>query len=159
MRKIYHTRFPKLLVLGLIFFSMTFTTAAFANQSRKQQNIRVLIKQARDAWVARDANAITQLFAPDGELIVPGKRWQGQAEIQQEVSRFAQQSTDVKIEIRRIIVEGNQAVVEWYYEDTEKATGLRHKADDAIIVDFKDGRISRWREYFDNKTLASKPSS
>ncbi len=156
MRKIYHTSSPKLLALGLIFFSIIFSTAAFANQYRKQQNIRVLLKQARDAWVARDANALAQIFAPDGELIVPGKRWHGQAEIREEVSRFAQQSTDVKIEIRRIIVEGNQAVVEWYYEDTEKATGLCHKADDAIIVDFKDGHISRWREYFDDKTLASK---
>ena len=130
---------------------------AFANQSRKQEDIRALIKQARDAWVARDANALAQLFAPDGELIVPGERWQGQAKIREEVASFAQQYSDVKIEIRRIIVEDNQAVVEWYYEDTEKATGLRNKADDAIIVDFKDGRISRWREYFDNKTPASKP--
>ncbi len=157
MRKIYHSRLPKWLELGLIFFSMTFSTGAFANQYRKQEDIRPLLKQARDAWVARDANALAQLFAPDGELIVPGKRCQGQAKIRQEVSRFAQQYSDVKIDIRRIIVEGNQAVVEWHYEDTEKATGLRNKADDAIIVDFKDGRISRWREYFDNKTPASKP--
>jgi uncharacterized protein (TIGR02246 family) len=118
--------------------------------------MRTLIEQARNAWVARDADALAQMFTPDGELIVPGQRWQGQAKIREEVTRFAQQYSDVKIVIRRIIVEDNQAAVEWYYEDTEKATGLRNKADDAIVIDFKDGRISRWREYFDTKTPTSK---
>lgn len=147
---------PNWLGLGLIFFSMTFSTVAFANQYMKPEDIRTSIVQARNAWVARDANALAQMFAPDGELIVPGKRWQGQGEIRAEVSRFAQQYSDVKIDIRRIIVEGHQAVVEWHYEDTENATDLRNKADDAIVVDFKDGRISRWREYFDNQTPESK---
>jgi uncharacterized protein (TIGR02246 family) len=143
--------------LGLI-FSMTFSTVAFANQYMKPEDIRRSIVQARDAWVARDANAIAQMFAPDGEIIVPGKRWQGQGEIRAEVARFAQQYSNVKIDIRRIIVEGNQAVVEWHYEDTENATGLRNKADDAIVVDFQDGWIYRWREYFDNQTPESKTS-
>ncbi len=147
----------KWLELGLIFFCInTVSTTAFANQSSKQEEIRRLSEKVRNAWVARDANALAQMFAPEGELIVPGKRWQGQAKIRQEVTRFAQQYSDVKIDIQRIIVEGNHAVVEWYYEDTEKATGLRNQADDVIVIDFKDGRISRWREYFDNKTPARK---
>lgn len=122
----------------------------------KQEDIRGLIEKARDAWIAQDADALTQLFTPDGELIVPGQIWLGQGRIREEVTRFAQQYQDVKIEIRRIIIEDNQAAVEWYYEDTEKSTGRRNKADDVIIVDFKDGRISRWREYFDTKTPASR---
>lgn len=157
MRKILNSRLLKWLGLGLIFFGMAFSTDVFASQDSKQDDMRTLLKQARDAWVARDADALARLFAPDGEIIVPGQRWQGQAKIREEVTRFAQQYSDVKIEIKRIIVKDNQAAVEWYYEDTEKATGLRNKADDAIIVDFKDGRISRWREYFDTKTPASKP--
>lgn len=147
----------KCLLLGLTFFSIAFITKAFANQDMKQEDIQTLIKQAREAWVARDAEALTQLFTTDGEIIVPGQRWRGQARIREEVTRFAQQYSDVKIEIRRIIIEDNQAAVEWYYEDTEKATGLRNKVDDVIVVDFKDGRISRWREYFDSTTPASKP--
>ena len=139
------------LKLGLI-FSITFNTVTFANQYREQEEMRALIKQARDAWVARDAEALAQLFTPNGEIIVPGQRWQGQMKIREEVTRFAHHYSDVKIDIKRIIVEDNQASVEWDYEDTEKATSLRNKADDVIVVDFKDGRISRWREYFDTKT-------
>ncbi len=118
----------------------------------KKAEIQTLIEKARDAWVAQDADTLAQLFTPDGEIIVPGQRWQGQARIREEVTRFAQQYSDVKINIRRIITENNQATVEWYYEDTEKETGRRNKADDVIVIDFKDGCISRWREYFDTKT-------
>ena len=147
----------KLLGLGLI-LSLTSTTAAFAAQHGMQKDIRTLIEQARNAWVARDAHAISQMFTPNGELIVPGQHWQGREEIRAQVDRFAQQYVDVKVDIQRIIIEGNQAVVEWHYEDTEKATNLRNKADDAIVIDFKDGLIERWREYFDTKTPNRKTS-
>ncbi len=64
----------------------------------------------------------------------------------------------VKIEIQQILIEGDRTVVGWFWEDTEKATGRHQKAEDAIAlgvggaiaVDFKDGKISRWREYIDN---------
>lgn len=153
MRKIWDSRLLQWSGLGLVFFGMAFGSV-FVKQDRQQEDTRMLIKKARDAWVARDADALARLFTPDGVLIVPGQQWQGQARIRQEVSRFAQQYSDVKIDIQRIIVEENQAAVEWHYEDTEKATGLRNKADDAIVVDIKAGRISRWREYFDTETPA-----
>ncbi|MBD2048116.1 nuclear transport factor 2 family protein [Coleofasciculus sp. FACHB-64] len=118
----------------------------------KPEDIRIAITQARDAWIARDAEALTALFAPDGEIILPGQRWQGQERIRQEVTHFAHQYSDVRIEIRQVVVESDRAVVEWYYEDTENATGHRNKADDVIVINFKEGQISRWREYFDTET-------
>lgn len=145
--------------LWLILFGIFCSTSACTARQMQPEEMRFLIEQAKTAWVARDAEAIAQLFTPDGELIVPGQRWQGQAEIKAEVTRFTQQYTDVKIEIKRIIIEGKQAAVEWYYEDTEQANGHRNRADDVIIIDFKDGRISRWREYFDLKTPINNVSS
>lgn len=141
-------------ILILILFStVLFSSDTFANQDNmNQEDILTLINKAKEAWVAQDADALTQMFTPDGEIIVPGKKWQGQAKIREEIIHFAQQYSDVKIDIKRIIVENNQAAVEWYYEDTHKATGRRNKADDVIFVDFKDGLISRWREYFDTET-------
>ncbi len=157
MKKFCSPKLPKWLGLGLICFGIAACSGAFASEYRKQEGMRAVIKQARDAWVDRDADALAQLFTPDGELVVPGQRWQGQARIRQEVTLFAQQYSEVKINIRRIILADDQAAVEWHYEDTETATGLHNRADDAIIVDFKEGRISRWREYFDTQTPASKP--
>ena len=145
-----------LLLLVLIFCNVAFfSRSTFANQyNMNTENIVSLIEQARTAWIAQDADALTEMFTPDGEFIVPGQKWQGQARIREELTNFSQQYSNVKIDIRRILVENNQASVEWYYEDTEKATGRRNQADDVIVIDFKDGRISRWREYFDTETPA-----
>jgi len=120
----------------------------------KPDEIRAVIERAGQAWVTGDADAFAALFTPDGEFVVPGKRWQGQPAVRDVLARFAERYSDVTVDIRRIIVEGDQAVVEWYWEDTKNESGIRSKADDAIVVDFKHGRISRWREYIDTKTPA-----
>ena len=113
------------------------------------QEIRAIVERAKNAWIDRDADALAQLFTPDAQLIVPSQRWQGQAQIREEIAKFARQYTDVRITIHRTIVDGNQAAVEWHYEDTETATGKSSQADDAIVIEVKNGRISYWREYFD----------
>lgn len=116
------------------------------------EDIQAVIVKARDAWMMGNADAVAQLFAPEGEFIVPGQCWRGQREIHQAVTEFVASSSDVQIEIQRILVDGEQAVVEWTWEDTDRKTGQRNRADDAIVVDFKDGLIRRWREYIDSKT-------
>ncbi|WP_198288434.1 nuclear transport factor 2 family protein [Chamaesiphon minutus] len=112
-------------------------------------DIRATIELAKNAWIARDADALAQLFTEDGTLIVPGQKWQGQAKIRSQIAKFARDYTDVRITINQMIIDGDRAAVEWHYEDTEKATGKRNQSDDAIVVEVKNGRISYWREYFD----------
>lgn len=100
-----------------------------------------------------NADSFTALFTPDGKFIVPGKQWSGLAEIRAAFTSFSEQHSDVKIEIRRIIVEDDQAVVEWTWEDTEVVTQQHNKAEDLIAIDFSSGKIYRWREYIDTKIL------
>ncbi len=137
------------LSVGIILVGLMSSMDISVSQNESQPYIRSLIEQAKDYWVACDADALAQLFTLDGELIVPGQRWQGQERIREEISKFAQQYTDVRIAIQRVLIDGNQAAVEWHYEDTEKATGKRSQSDDAIFIEFHNGRISCWREYFD----------
>lgn len=112
------------------------------------EQCRSIIQQAAEAWITGDADTFASLFLPDGEFIVPNNRWVGTEKIRQVAADFAT-DYEVKIEIRRIIVEDERAVVEWYWSDTQKATGKCNQADDAIVVDFRAGKISRWREYID----------
>lgn len=123
----------------------------------KPEDIQRMIQNARNAWMAGDAEAWAALFSTDGEVIVHGNRWVGQDAIRKALADFAAGSSSVKIDIRRIIIDGNQAVVEWYWQDQDKA-GRRNQADDAIVIDFKANRIIRWREYIDNKTPKILPS-
>jgi len=116
-----------------------------------KSKIYTIIQQARDSWVNRDANAFACLFTSNGEFLVPGNHWVGQDAIRQVAADFAASSSNVTIEIRRIIVEGNQAAVEWHWEDTN-SSGYHNQADDVIVIDFINGKISRWREYIDTQT-------
>jgi uncharacterized protein (TIGR02246 family) len=116
------------------------------------EEIRTLIKKARNAWMDGDADAWAALFVPNGELIVPGNRWVGREAIRKVAADFASVHSEVKINVRRIMIVENQAVVEWHWQDKENATGRRSQADDAIVIDFKAGRIGRWREYIDAET-------
>jgi len=141
----------------VIIFNLTFNMNPATAQNESQQNIRSLIEQAKNAWISRDIDAITELFTLDGELIVPGQISKGRARIREQLANFAQQYIDVNITIQRIVIDGNQAAVEWHYEDTEKSTGKRNQADDAIILEVKDGQICYWREYFDTHS-STQPS-
>lgn len=116
--------------------------------------VNALVRQAADAWMQKDADAFASLFMTDGEFIVPGNRWSGQTAIRDVASAFAQGAAEVTVEIHRILIDGNQAAVEWHWQDTEKATGRRNQADDVIMIDFSGGKIRRWREYIDTQTPA-----
>jgi uncharacterized protein (TIGR02246 family) len=117
-----------------------------------REQIQVAIAQASNAWIEGNAYQFASLFLPEGEFIVPGDRWMGRERIHQAVLDYTSAYSEVKIEIRRLVVDGNYAFVEWHWEDKEKATGKVSKADDAIAIDFQDGLISRWREYIDSTT-------
>ena len=123
----------------------------------KPEQIRSMIQQASEAWITGDAEAFAALFLPDGEFIVPNNRWVGPTAIRQVTADFAAQYEVTRIEIRQLIVEDERAAVEWSWEDREKATGKCNQAEDAIVINFRSGKISRWREYID--VTASKCSS
>ncbi len=125
--------------------------------SVKPEEIRCIIQQASEAWITGNAEAFAALFLPDGEFIVPNNHWVGQRLIRQVLADFTAQYEVTRIEIRQLIVEDDRAVVEWYWEDREKATGKCNQADDAIVINFKAGKISRWREYID--VMSSKCSA
>lgn len=114
--------------------------------------IRSLIERAAASWMQGHAKAFAALFTPDGEFLVPGQRVVGTKAIEKVAAEFAESHTQVRISIQRVMIDRQQAVVEWQWEDTEKSTGKQSRADDAIVIDFADGHIKRWREYIDSQT-------
>lgn len=113
------------------------------------QTIRIIIQQAKQAWLDGDAQAFADLFKNNGIFIVPGQIWQGKPAIIQAFQNFSEHNVVKEIVIRNIVIQNNQAMLEWYWEATETATEKISKAEDAIAIDFQDGQIQRWREYID----------
>jgi uncharacterized protein (TIGR02246 family) len=113
----------------------------------KASEIRNLIKIAAQACMARDAEAFASLFTTDGALIIAGHQIVGKPAIEKATADYLATREQIQVTIHRIIVENNQAVVEWTWEDTKIETGQRNCAANAIVVEFKAGLICRWREY------------
>ncbi|HEY9626966.1 MAG TPA: SgcJ/EcaC family oxidoreductase [Coleofasciculaceae cyanobacterium] len=137
--------------LTIIFVNYPVLSAPSQTQRLTSSEIRTMIQQSRDAWVKGDAAAFAALFTDDGELIVPGQRWQGRRAIETETANFVRQFS-VAIEIQKVLVEGNQAAIEWDWQETPKAGGQTRQTQDAILIEFEAGQIRRWREYIDAET-------
>lgn len=118
--------------------------------------IHAVIEQSILAWTHGEADTFAGLFDNDGEFIVPGKRWVGPAAIRNALADFAASARDVSIRLSQVIIatpsppEGDRALLEWHWENTDLKTGKRIVADDAIAIDFRGPKISRWREYIDH---------
>ena len=154
-----------IILKGLVVFSLAIilwgvNTPAYSIGDRyilgeermQKEEIQGIIQKAAKAWETGEVREFVQLFAPNGKFIVPGQESVGQAEIESAVQQFLEKSKNIQISISRIVAEDHVAVVEWHWESTQEG-GEADVADDAIVIDFEDGRITRWREYMDRKSF------
>jgi uncharacterized protein (TIGR02246 family) len=129
------------------------------------EQARALVEHQAQAWEQADFETIVADFASEGELISPGGRWQGAAAIRAAIEAFYEQAGEVKIEVSRVFMAGQQGAVEWTWSETRLADGQRYQVDDAIIFEVNEaGQLVYWREYFDTGgwrrfPLAEKPGS
>ena len=114
-----------------------------------------ILNQIR-AWEQGDAQGLAEGFTPDGEIVVSGKLIKGREALRATVTRFSGRHSDVKVTVHRMVFGEMCAAVEYLWEDTKNETGARYLADDAVWVDFRDGLIGRWREYWDSETPKSR---
>jgi uncharacterized protein (TIGR02246 family) len=138
-------------IILVVFFLFLVEIQSANAQMMQSKEIRAYIQQAAHAWETGNSQAFAQLFAPDGIFVVPGQCWQGQAEIATAMEAATAQNPEIKITISKIISEENAAVVEWRWE-SQTVDGEKMVADDAIVIEFRDQQITRWREYIDRQT-------
>ena len=116
------------------------------------EEMRAAILNQIHAWEQGDAESLANGFTPDGEIVIAGKVIKGREALRATVTRFSSRHRDVNVTLHRVVFGENSAAVEYRWEDTKEETGERYVADDAVWVDFRDGLIARWREYWDNET-------
>lgn len=134
-------------ILGLV----TLPSMAFPLMT-SSPSIQTCIDQARQAWLAGNGEAFANLFAAEGEFIVPGQRWCGRDAILEAFTTFTDTHTVRSIEIRNLVIQGDRAMLEWSWEEVDKQTGDVSYAEDAIAIDVQDSLILRWREYIDDSS-------
>ena len=112
-------------------------------------DVRALVHAQASAWMAGDVDAIAGAFSDPCEFIVPGMRLTHPHEIRLAAEDHRVQHSDVRVEVERIISEGDSAAVEWTWTDTNKKTGATARVQDAIVLRVAGGKLIYWREYLD----------
>ena len=115
----------------------------------KIEEARVLVERQPGPGSKPTSTPPWPTLPPMDLFISPGGRWRGPAEIRTAVQAFFESAGEVKVEITRVLVDGDQGAAEWTWTETRLPSGSRHTAEDSIIFEVRDGKIVYWREYFD----------
>lgn len=129
---------------------LAISPAAARAESTNEEIAQMVTRQAR-AWEEQDVTAIANDFAEDAIFIAAGFRFEGKQRIQQAARDYFNQFHDTSVEIKRIIIGGNEGAVEWNWRDRNRQSGQEGFAEDAIIFEIEDGKIVYWREYIEKK--------
>jgi glycine cleavage system aminomethyltransferase T/ketosteroid isomerase-like protein len=114
------------------------------------------------AFIARDAATIANLFTEDGEFYVPlaDGRVKGKKNIEVEMHRSAMGQRDVEVDVRRSIDHGSVGYVEATYRGIVVGTGGKvdgspHRLDFRFLarIVMRDGKIETLQEFLDTRPL------
>ena len=113
------------------------------------EGLKAIVEGQARAWAEGDADAIAGRFAERCEFIVPGLHLTDPDQVRRAALDYFAQFSDTSVEIRRLVVQGDTAAVEWHWRHVNRQTGEATRADDAIVLQVAGGKIVYWREYID----------
>lgn len=126
----------------------------------EQDNVR-LVQDAYDAFKKGDIEGLLQMLADDVEWITPGpsdimpaaghrKGREGVADFFSSMN--AQEDVEL-FEPKEFIAQGDQVVAISSYRGVVKSTGRTAETDLVHVFDIKDGKVQRFREFFDTAAV------
>ena len=136
------------ILLNTLFLPQTTT---MAQSLPMEDQISEIVRRQAKAWSEGNVQAIADDFAEDAVFIAAGSKFQGKLEIKRVAEDYFQQFEHISVEIKRIIADGNQGAVEWYWQEQNRQTGREGYGEDAIILELNNNKIVYWREYIEKK--------
>lgn len=92
-------------------------------------------------WAEKNLDAIMADYAPDIDYIAPTARFKGTEQLRQSNARYLQEYTDIRVDLARLIVDGEQGALEWTWDETRVADGAGRSVDDAIVFVIRNQKI------------------
>jgi len=113
------------------------------------------IRQIFATWEANDPSGLAQLFTPDGIYVDPLKASsiEGRDGIKDENAPAMAALEDCRIDIRRIVEDGDTGFCEGYFASRLADGTGRLDFPFAVVVEMRDGLVARCAEYFDTRPL------
>ena len=120
---------------------------------KTEDDLRRMLERQAAAWTTGDFSLAAADWHADGVLTAPGNRVPFD-QLAETIRRFHEDYGELEVTITNILLSADRgkAALEWLWAVTRKADGARSITEDAILIDFEDGRILFWREYFDTAT-------
>lgn len=137
------------LIAIAIAVSIMGTTSLAQHTTMNREEIVAMVRRQASAWENSDVATIAADFAEDALFIAARKEFKGKEAIQKAAEDYFTLFDDTKIEIIRIIVEGNSGAVQWDWSDRSRQQDVVSYAEDAIIFELKNNKIVYWREYIE----------
>jgi len=106
------------------------------------------------AWKQGDVEAVLAHLTEDVEMIyaIGQKPLQGKAEVREMLSKLGGNQSDVRWRVLNRARAGDVVFVEGI-DDYVNAAGHRVRHPYTSVYEFEEGRIRRWRDYFDLRTM------
>ena len=126
----------------------------------EQDNVRI-VQNAYDAFKRGDIEGLLQLVADDVEWITPGPsdimpaagHRRGREGVAEFFSSLSAQEDVELFEPQEYIAQGEKVVALAKYRGRVKATGRTAETDLVHVFDIKDGKVQRFREFFDTAAV------
>jgi ketosteroid isomerase-like protein len=118
-----------------------------------QKNVEA-VGRLVDAWNQADVEAILALFDPDCEVIFPPEvpepgPFHGRAELRYWAEGFLAAWESHHAEVVELTVEGDLVLAMLHLTGRGSGSGIVMDETDAHVFSFRDGTITRWRNFHD----------
>jgi steroid delta-isomerase-like uncharacterized protein len=134
-------------------------TAGVAQQKQHAAvNTNPVAQSWIEGWNSHDVNKLAAAFTDDVmyEDVPYGEVNHGTAELKKFATSELEAVPDLKLELVRSSIQGNQGAIEWMFTGTDKGiykTGKKFTVRGVSLIHVKNGKISSSRDYYDAASI------
>jgi limonene-1,2-epoxide hydrolase len=126
-------------------------------QSRVMTHEEIMATQMRhvmQGWAQGNDDVVTSSHGPAGIIQTSFEVVRGHEQLRKSVKAYFENYAGTHIEVHRIVYDGEFLAINQTWRCTNRKTGVVAGDQDLNIGIMRDGRLYRWREYYDSRTSA-----
>lgn len=131
--------------------------AEMPSQTRVMTHDEILAVQMRhvmQGWAQGNDDVVTSCHGPAGLIQTSFEVVRGHENLRKSVKGYFANYSDTQIDVHRVVYDGTFLAINQTWRCTNRTTGVTVGDQDLNIGIMRDGRLYRWREYYDSRTSA-----
>jgi ketosteroid isomerase-like protein len=131
--------------------------AEMPSQTRAMTHEEILAAQMRhvmEGWAQGNDDVVASSHGPAGLIQTSFEVVRGHAQLRAAVKAYFANYADTRIDVHRMVYDGTFLAINQTWHCTNRKTGVAAGDQDLNIGIMRDGKLYRWREYYDSRTSA-----